>query len=78
MTDLNSREIRPYWKQVAERELGETPEVKTKCLAELRLLLSGKDTLHQVFLREWLLASPLEVACASLLFVDLTGPYVQK
>lgn len=44
MADSNTREIRHHWEEIAEQELGETPEVRTKCLAELRHLLS-EDTL---------------------------------
>lgn len=44
--DLKMEEVPPYWEAVAQRELGETPELKTKCLAELRVLISDDSLLR--------------------------------
>lgn len=35
--------LTPYGKEVAIRELRETPEIKTKAIEDLRNLLQGKD-----------------------------------
>lgn len=45
VTNLDA-EVRPYWEDVAERELGETAEVKRKCLAEIRVLISDDSLLR--------------------------------
>lgn len=44
--DLNAERVRPYLECVAELELGETAEVKTRCLKELRVLISGDSLLR--------------------------------